>query len=125
MLALVTRLVVLENGSIVADGPRDAVLKQLREKAGVREADAGKTHQVQNIVIPQQTSAPPIRVADAKPPSGNSDVNPGSKRVQGGTTDFAPKHAQKPSGQKGIGNGSSKAKQAPTTPKSKKPEAAK
>jgi ATP-binding cassette subfamily C protein LapB len=121
MLALVTRLVVLENGSVIADGPRDSVLKMLREKAGVREADAGETHQVQNIVIPQQAPGSPIRVAGSGAPAGNS----GSTKVPGGTSAPAAKSAQNTPVQKGIGNGSSKAKQAPTTPKSKKPEAAK
>lgn len=68
MLALVSRLVVLENGRVIADGPRDKVLKMLREKAGVQQADAGKTHQVQNIVIPQQRPVAAVQVA-----TGNGD----------------------------------------------------
>ena len=34
LLSLVTRLLVIENGRIVADGPRDAVLNQLKNRGG-------------------------------------------------------------------------------------------
>jgi ATP-binding cassette, subfamily C, bacterial LapB len=34
LLSLVTRLLVIENGRIVADGPRDAVLNQLKTRGG-------------------------------------------------------------------------------------------
>ena len=125
MLALVTRLVVLENGSVIADGPRDKILKMLRDKADVRDADAGKTHQVQNIVIPQQTSPPPIRVAEASPTSGGADSNSGSKKVPGSTTGSAPKQASPPPNQNDNGTKESKAPQASKTPKSKKAEVAK
>ena len=54
MLALVSRLIVVDNGTVVADGPRDKVLKTLREQAGARAADVGKTEKVHNIVIPRQ-----------------------------------------------------------------------
>jgi len=72
MLALVSRLIVLENGRIIADGPRDKVLKMLRDKAGVRQADAGKTHQVQNIVIPQQRPVEAVQVSTGNGEDGNS-----------------------------------------------------
>ncbi len=119
MLALVTRLVVLENGSVIADGPRDSVLKMLRKKAGVREADAERTGQVKNIVIPQQQPAASIRVADSNPPPGNAPGKSGSEKVQGGTSGSAAKNTQDPPGQKGDGKGSSKEKQALKTAKSK------
>jgi len=66
MLALVSRLVVLENGSIVADGPRDKVLKLLREKAGGRESASEAKGQVQNIVIPTQRHATAVQVPSTK-----------------------------------------------------------
>lgn len=103
MLALVTRLVVLENGSVVADGPRDTVLKMLREKAGIREADGGKSHQVQNIVIPQQSSESSIRVAEGNAPSRNAAGNSISNETQDSASE-------------------PKAKQAPKAAKPKNPE---
>jgi hypothetical protein len=115
MLALVTRLVVLENGSVVADGPRDTVLKMLRDKAGVPKADVGKTHQVQNIVIPQPPSEQPIRVAEVKPLAGNSDA----KQAQNNTSGTPAKKTSKTASQNDNGKASSKA------PKPKKAEATK
>jgi ATP-binding cassette subfamily C protein LapB len=70
MLALVTRLVVLENGVVIADGPRDKVLKMLRDKSGAREQDSAQADQVKNIVIPKQQASPNIQVADFKAPAG-------------------------------------------------------
>jgi ATP-binding cassette subfamily C protein LapB len=115
MLALVTRLVVLENGSVVADGPRDTVLKMLRDKAGVPKADVGKTHQVQNIVIPQPPSEQPIRVAEVEPLAGNSDA----KQAQNNTSGTPAKKTSKTASQNDNGKASSKA------PKPKKAEATK
>jgi ATP-binding cassette subfamily C protein LapB len=66
MLSLVSRLVVLENGMVVADGPRDKVLKMLRDTAGARATKVGKKHQVQNVVIPQRHSVTPVQVAGSK-----------------------------------------------------------
>lgn len=84
MLALVSRLVVLENGRIIADGPRDKVLKMLREKAGIQQAEAGKTHQVQNIVIPQKRPVTAVQVApdddsSSKKSAGKSDADKSKK----------------------------------------------
>jgi len=76
MLALVTRLVVLENGSVIADGPRDKVLKALRDKAGMRGQENSHVEQVKNIVIPKQSAGPKIQVADFKTPAGRPVRNP-------------------------------------------------
>ncbi len=123
MLALVNRLVVLENGSVVADGPRDTVLKMLREKSGARASDVGKTHQVQNIVIPQQASAPPIHVAGVTPPTGKSDGNSGAKKAHVGAPGSAPKQAQKLPNRNNKQNKESGAPQAAKITKSTKAEA--
>ncbi len=37
MLSIVNRLIVLEEGKVLLDGPRDAVLQKLRERQGIRQ----------------------------------------------------------------------------------------
>lgn len=71
MLSLVSRLIVLENGMIAADGPRDKVLKMLRDKAGAREAEVGNAQQVQNIVVPQQRPVATVQVSPSKGETGS------------------------------------------------------
>ena len=79
MLALVTRLVVLENGVVIADGPRDKILKMLRDKSGAREQDSAQADQVKNIIIPNQQASPNIQVADFKAPAGKPSGGTGSR----------------------------------------------
>jgi ABC-type multidrug transport system ATPase subunit len=62
-LGLVKRLVILESGQVVADGPRDAVLQAVREgqvlRARAAEAAAANAH--------TSAAAPPARHAGATP----------------------------------------------------------
>jgi len=76
MLALVTRLIVLENGSVIADGPRDKVLKMLRDKTGMRGQESSHVEQVKNNVISKQSAGPNIQVADFKTQAGSIVRNP-------------------------------------------------
>lgn len=70
MLALVSRLIVLENGSIIADGPRDKILKTLRDKAGTRDPGKSGAPPVRNFVAPEQRP-----VAAVKAPAGSGHSN--------------------------------------------------
>ncbi|MEM8651354.1 MAG: ATP-binding cassette domain-containing protein, partial [Pseudomonadota bacterium] len=53
MLELVDRLMVLDNGRLIADGPKDIVLKQLAERAA--KADPTLKPKVTRTTSPQQT----------------------------------------------------------------------
>lgn len=83
MLTLVSRLVVLENGMLVADGPRDKVLKMLKEKAGGRDSTSG-SQQVGRIVTPK--GADPLHSVNVSgsgtAPAGQADNQdtPGAQR---------------------------------------------
>ncbi|MDA7948414.1 MAG: type I secretion system permease/ATPase [Hyphomicrobiaceae bacterium] len=80
VLSLVSRLVVLENGVLVADGPRDKVLKMLKEKATARD-NSPATQQVGRIVTPKSGDAlHPVNVSN--PVSGQADNQdkPGGQR---------------------------------------------
>jgi len=91
MLALVTRLVVIDNGSVVADGPLKSVLKRLREKADEKGLGSTAAEPVMNIVYPKQASRPTIQVTDlesqmsaagdGKNSSGAADGKGGSSGV--------------------------------------------
>ncbi len=73
ILTLVDRLIVLENGSVVADGPRNKVLKMLKEKANARESDAGSP-QVGRIVTPKGDPLHSLNVSNTvTPPAGEAD----------------------------------------------------
>lgn len=76
MLALVSRLIVIENGSIIADGPRDRVLKMLRDKAGTNGNKNQRAQQVQNIVIPDKRPVS-ARQLENEDESGNEDSSSG------------------------------------------------
>jgi len=93
MLALVTRLVVIENGTVVADGPRDAVLKKLRAKAGEKNLGSIAGNPIKNVVTPDKTSGPAINIADAKsqpsvPDDGKNSIGTtkGKRNLSGTST---------------------------------------
>ena len=97
MLALVTRLIVLENGAVIADGPRDKVLKALRDKAGLRGQESSQVEQVKNIVIPKQSAGPKIQVADFKTQASRPVRKPDGGRASGNKPkDVDPSKLKKP-----------------------------
>ena len=82
ILKLVDRLIVLENGSVVADGPRNRVLKMLKKKASDRNGDVS-SHQVGTIVTPEGEPVRPVEVSNtASAPAAKVDSEDASDTNQ-------------------------------------------
>jgi len=89
MLNLVERLIVIENGTVVADGPRDSILKMLRDKTGARKTGPVSVNPIKNIVTPTLATSPGVQVTETrlgKSAEGNSKKTPDATRGKSGSS---------------------------------------
>jgi len=74
MLALIDRLVVIENKRVVADGPREEVMAKLRAKANQKPAEVKRITMRKPVVTPA-----PDKTSETPPTSANEAENDSNK----------------------------------------------